>query len=237
MSAFHNRPMESPQFAHEFGQLYREVYRVAVRRVSDGREPLSPETTALLLHLAQAGPMSLSEMALHFDRALSTLSAKVAALEADGLLTRQRDDDDGRRATIWLSARGREVLADALDVLDRQRLSDAAERLSPEQRGRLIDGLRALMAALSPTPSPERSPMAHACESCGMPIDNGSYCTHCLDASGQLQDFETRFERMVQWALREEAGLPREAEQRTLAYMASMPAWAQHPRVQAHRAR
>lgn len=74
--------------------------------------------------------------------------------------------------------------------------------------------------------------MSHHCESCGMPIDNGSYCTHCVDAEGRLQDFETRFERMVQWALREEQGLARdEAERRTQAYMARMPAWAQHPRV------
>lgn len=74
--------------------------------------------------------------------------------------------------------------------------------------------------------------MTHQCESCGMPIDNGSYCAYCVDAEGRLQDFDTRFERMVQWALREEAGLSRdEAERRTLAYMARMPAWAQHPRV------
>jgi len=47
MAASHNRPMESPQFADEFGRLYRKVYRVAVRRISDGREALSAETTAL----------------------------------------------------------------------------------------------------------------------------------------------------------------------------------------------
>ncbi len=74
--------------------------------------------------------------------------------------------------------------------------------------------------------------MTHPCESCGMPIDNGTYCSHCVDANGQLQEFDTRFERMVQWALREDRQLSRdEAERRTLAYMARMPAWAQHPRV------
>ncbi len=74
--------------------------------------------------------------------------------------------------------------------------------------------------------------MSHACESCGMPIDNGRYCAYCVTPDGQLQDFDTRFERMVQWSLRETPGLPRaEAEARTLAYMARMPAWAQHPRV------
>jgi hypothetical protein len=70
------------------------------------------------------------------------------------------------------------------------------------------------------------------CQSCGMPIANGRYCPHCVDAQGQLQDFDTRFERMVQWALRETPGLDRaQAEARTLDYMARMPAWAQHPRV------
>ena len=79
--------------------------------------------------------------------------------------------------------------------------------------------------------------MSTDCQSCGLPIDTGRYCSHCVDAQGQLQDFDLRFERMVQWALREEPGLARaEAEQRTLAYMARMPAWAKHPRVQAHRA-
>ena len=74
--------------------------------------------------------------------------------------------------------------------------------------------------------------MSHSCESCGMSIESGRYCPYCIDASGQLQDFDTRFERMVQWALREDKSLDRAAaEQRTLAYMARMPAWAQHPRV------
>jgi hypothetical protein len=65
-----------------------------------------------------------------------------------------------------------------------------------------------------------------------MPIDNGTYCKYCVDPSGQLQDFDTRFERMVLWALREDPAQSRdEAERRTLSYMARMPAWSQHPRV------
>lgn len=80
--------------------------------------------------------------------------------------------------------------------------------------------------------------MTTPCESCGLPIANGCYCAHCVDAHGQLQDFDTRFERMVQWALHEDASLRREeAEQRTLSYMAGMPAWANHPRLQARQAR
>ena len=73
--------MDAMDFARRFGQLYREVYLRAVRRVDDGRERLSPETTALLLHLSQAGPSTLTELARHLHRSASTLSAKVSALE------------------------------------------------------------------------------------------------------------------------------------------------------------
>jgi hypothetical protein len=76
--------------------------------------------------------------------------------------------------------------------------------------------------------------MSHDCESCGMPIANGRFCHYCVDTDGQLQAFDTRFERMVQWAQGEDPALTRaQAEANTLAYMAKMPAWAAHPRVRA----
>jgi hypothetical protein len=70
------------------------------------------------------------------------------------------------------------------------------------------------------------------CDSCGMPIEVGPYCSYCIDADGQLQDFATRFERMVGWAMRKNSELSRaEAEAQTIAYMANMPAWRHHPIV------
>lgn len=72
----------------------------------------------------------------------------------------------------------------------------------------------------------------HPCESCGMPIETGPYCPHCIDPStGELQAFDERFERMVTWQLRKQGGSRQAAEQATLAYMATMPAWKDHPRV------
>jgi hypothetical protein len=70
------------------------------------------------------------------------------------------------------------------------------------------------------------------CESCGMPIESGRYCQHCVDAEGNLQPFEERFERMVGWQARREPEASREQlEAATLAYLATMPAWRDHPRV------
>jgi hypothetical protein len=72
------------------------------------------------------------------------------------------------------------------------------------------------------------------CDSCGMPIESGPYCAHCLDAAGQLQTFDERFERMVGWQARQKPDATREQwETETLAYMSTMPAWKDHPRVQA----
>lgn len=151
--------MDEQDFAREFGALYRELYRVAVRRIDDGRDKVSAETTAVLLHLAQAGPMTLSEMAQHFGRAMSTLSAKVAALEAQGWLARQPDPTDARRAEIWLSPAGRAVLDEALQVLDTSRLAHAAARLDEARRDALLQGMRELIAAVpAPTSSSASTP-------------------------------------------------------------------------------
>ncbi len=73
---------------------------------------------------------------------------------------------------------------------------------------------------------------ANHCQSCGMTIEDGTYCEYCMDESGNLQSFEERLERMVQWMQRQEGVASRaEAEAKTLAHMATMPAWRDHPKV------
>jgi DNA-binding MarR family transcriptional regulator len=107
---------------------------------------------ALLLHLAQAGPLTLTELAQHLARAPSTLSAKVAALEAQGLLARQPDAADGRKALLWLSPAGRAALDDARQPLDAARLQAAAVRLSDDQRASVVQALALLHGALQGPP-------------------------------------------------------------------------------------
>src|SRR5579862_7245503 len=73
---------------------------------------------------------------------------------------------------------------------------------------------------------------ATSCESCGMPIETGRYCSYCVDENGELQGFDERFEKMVTWQMRRQPGLERAAaEAATRAYMATMPAWKDHPRI------
>ena len=70
------------------------------------------------------------------------------------------------------------------------------------------------------------------CQSCSMPIERGRYCQHCVDDNGELQPFDVRFERTVQRMLQSDAALDRaEAEKRTRAFLRTMPAWKNHPRL------
>jgi hypothetical protein len=65
-----------------------------------------------------------------------------------------------------------------------------------------------------------------------MPIETGRYCAQCTDESGTLQSFDERFARMTAWqARRDPAASSAEIERQTLEYLATMPAWQNHPRV------
>lgn len=71
---------------------------------------------------------------------------------------------------------------------------------------------------------------SHRCESCTMPIESGQYCQHCSDENGNLQPFDRRFERMVQWTMGRDGELSRgAAEKQTLDFMGTLPAWRNHP--------
>ncbi|HZO94046.1 MAG TPA: zinc ribbon domain-containing protein [Candidatus Baltobacteraceae bacterium] len=78
-----------------------------------------------------------------------------------------------------------------------------------------------------------------ACESCGYAMSgpedhapgdpHSRHCRYCSKPDGTLQDFDERFERMVQWSLRRDRVDRAEAERRTRAYMRTMPLWKDHP--------
>lgn len=138
----------SNAFAADFEALFRAVYVTAVRRVRDKRERLSPETVALLDHLAAAGPLTAGELARHVDRAPSTLTEMVDHLVDKGLLTRDRDPADARRSLVWLTPEGQGALVEARNVLDHDLLARAGEGLSAEERAALLDHFQTFVAKL-----------------------------------------------------------------------------------------
>ena len=140
--------MDDAEFAARFETMFRETYLRAVRRVSDKRERLTPETIALLDHLAMSGPLTPGELAKHLNRAPSTLTEMLDHLFAQNLLERDRDPNDGRKSLIWLSDLGQTALAEARQVLDTTIVSRAAAALTPNERTQFFDSFQKLVMAM-----------------------------------------------------------------------------------------
>ncbi len=144
--------MTDAEFAAAFEDLFRSTYLRAVRRVRDKRERLTPETVAVLDHLAMSGPLTPGELARHLDRAPSTLSEMLDHLLAKGLLERDRDPADARKSLIWLSEAGRAALIEARQVLDPAVLARAATALPEAERAASLCAFHTFVSALKGSP-------------------------------------------------------------------------------------
>lgn len=141
----------------EVARLYPAVYELLHARWALHEKRPSPETLAVLQHLARAGPLTVSEAARHFGRALSAVSELVDRIEANGWIARSPDGRDRRRVLLWLTDAGEAVLQRSQSVLSLEALDAAMTRLTPAQREQLVAGLRALVDAARLS-LPPRSP-------------------------------------------------------------------------------
>lgn len=74
--------------------------------------------------------------------------------------------------------------------------------------------------------------MDNHCESCGMAVESGPYCPHCVDENGQLQRFDERVARLTDYILARSPGKGRdEAERQARAHMRTLPAWRDRPEL------
>ena len=129
-------------FAELFGAVFLHFHRRGPKR-----SLLTPQSWAVLQHLEMTGPLTVTEAALHMDRAQSVMSEIIDGLEKKGLLARMRDTRDRRRVLVWLTDVGRTAMATQRQVLCAERLERAFARLRDEQRTSLLAGLEALIAA------------------------------------------------------------------------------------------
>jgi DNA-binding MarR family transcriptional regulator len=132
--------------AEQYAELFPAVYLRLHRRDGKARQ-LSSVSRAVLMHLGQAGPLTIGECAKHLGRAQSVVSEIVEQLEKNGLLARMRDADDRRRTLVWLTEAARERLVADQEVLSRAALLRALGNMKPEERAMLVLGTRALVRA------------------------------------------------------------------------------------------
>jgi DNA-binding MarR family transcriptional regulator len=96
-----------------------------MRQVRPDGELSLPETSALT-RLDRSGPATSSALAKEEQISAQSMGATLAALEARGLVARQPDPDDGRRAVLSLTGAGQQVLRDKRSA----RVAQLAQALS-----------------------------------------------------------------------------------------------------------
>jgi len=87
-------------------QLLRRLRR------ADPDTGLSPARLSALSVVAFGGPMRISDLARAEQVKTPTITPIVAALENDGLLTRESDEQDARASVLRATAKGQKLMAE-----------------------------------------------------------------------------------------------------------------------------
>jgi DNA-binding MarR family transcriptional regulator len=103
-----------------------------MRQVRPDGELSLPETSALA-RLDRSGPATSSALAKEEHISPQSMGATLAALEARGLVVRQPDPDDGRRAVLTLTGAGQQVLRDKRSARVAQLAAALSSAFSPAE--------------------------------------------------------------------------------------------------------
>ena len=108
---------------------------VFIRLPTSGR--LSFSALSVLHTLSRRGPLRLSALVRSEQIRQPALTAAVAKLDRDGLVERRRDPSDGRAALLSVTPAGDAIVRER-HAGRVERLRGLVDRLSPEERSRLL---------------------------------------------------------------------------------------------------
>ncbi len=137
--------MDAQDAAHTFVDLFPDVYRRFHRRVHHTEYQLTSESLAVVQHLADAGPLTVTEASRHLGRSQAATSEILSRLVDRGLLARMPDERDRRRILVWLTPLGHETLQESRSVLAFHLVHRAMNQLPARQRNALIQGMQELL--------------------------------------------------------------------------------------------
>jgi DNA-binding MarR family transcriptional regulator len=131
----------SPTVAKQFPAVYR---RLCCPFAPTEHRPTA-ESLAILQHVTDAGPPTVTEAAQHTRRSQAAMSELLQRLVKRGLPARIQDEHDPRRTLVWLTPRGQETLDEAKRLLSEQSLAAAMRQMSPRHRRALIRSTQILL--------------------------------------------------------------------------------------------
>ena len=153
------RPRKRPGGREAAQQLARTAPLVSrwIERVLAAHDPPFTVAQYLALQAIADGEIVGAELARRAAVSPAAVSQLLAALEAAGLLSRDRLDQDRRRQPLVLTERGRWALRSAQTALG-ERLAGLLADLPPAETEALARLLERLEASLTGTPPPPRPP-------------------------------------------------------------------------------
>jgi DNA-binding MarR family transcriptional regulator len=126
-----------------------------IERLLAAHDPSLTVAQYLALQAIADGEIVGAELARRAAVSPAAISQLLAALEQDGLLTRERLQDDRRRQPLLLTEHGQWALRSAQTAL-RERLAGLLADIPPPEADALARLLERLQASLSGTPPPPR---------------------------------------------------------------------------------
>lgn len=115
-------------------QIRRGAIRLGRRRLLERpANSMSPTKIAVLGHIHRRGAATPGELALAERLQPQSLTRAIAGLEADGMITRSRDERDHRQHVLELTESGRRALAENIVAGDRW-LAQATGELTETER-------------------------------------------------------------------------------------------------------
>ena len=110
------------------------------RRLQQSQVPgeLSLPESSALRKLERGGPATVTALARAEQISVQSMGATLGALEARGLVKRQSDPADGRRAVMSVTEAGRSALSDKRSARIAQLARALAAGFTPEEMGQLL---------------------------------------------------------------------------------------------------
>jgi DNA-binding MarR family transcriptional regulator/GNAT superfamily N-acetyltransferase len=130
----------------EFSRFYTNV--IGLLRGGLLGTPYSLTEARVIFELARPEPVDALTLRRELDLDAGYLSRILNRFETDGLVTRERRADDGRRQAVRLSAAGRAVFAE-LDARAATQIETLLAAATAEDRARLVEALRTVQTILA----------------------------------------------------------------------------------------
>lgn len=143
--------LETPmQFSKDqsAGYLVNHLARIFARGLAARIKPLGLTTGTFpaLLELWDKDGLTQKQLVERLDIEQATMANTLARMERDGLVTRRKDETDGRVQRVWLTERARALQAPATAAAMEENAA-ALSALSTEERATLLSLMQRIIAA------------------------------------------------------------------------------------------